>query len=117
MRSELRLNYGEVLSVAIHLRAAKTFSYIVNQLARVSFYDSSLNSKGASFEYFVRATLKGKRLGQYFTPRQVVRLMSTLVGRAKIYNSVRSGTPTKVLDPACGTGGFFVYVMQDAWRG
>jgi type I restriction enzyme M protein len=70
-------------------------------------------SKGAAFEYFVRATLKGKKLGQYFTPRQVVRLMSTLVGREKIYNSLRSGEKVKVLDPACGTGGFLVYLMQE----
>jgi len=106
--------YGEVLGVPIHLRKAKTFRYIVQELSGVSFYDSSLDSKGVAFEYFVRATLKGKKLGQYFTPRPVVRLMSVLVGRDKIYNSVRSGSSTKVLDPACGTGGFLVYLMQDA---
>lgn len=109
-----KTSYGEVLGVPIHLRKAKTFRYIVQQLAKVSFHDSSLDSKGAAFEYFVRATLKGKKLGQYFTPRPVVRLMSVLVGRDKIYNSVKSGSSTKVLDPACGTGGFLVYLMQDA---
>jgi type I restriction enzyme M protein len=106
--------YGEVLGVPIHLKKARTFRYIVQELSGVSFYDSSLDSKGAAFEYFVRATLKGKKLGQYFTPRPVVRLMSVIVGRDKIYNSVRSGSSTKVLDPACGTGGFLVYLMQDA---
>ncbi|MGH6849088.1 MAG: N-6 DNA methylase [Methylocella sp.] len=106
--------YGEVLGVPVHLRKAKTFRYIVQQLAQVSFHDSSHDSKGAAFEYFVRATLKGKKLGQYFTPRPVVRLMSVLVGRDKIYNSVRSGSATKIVDPACGTGGFLVYLMQDA---
>ena len=106
--------YGEVLGKSMHLNKAKTFRHIVQELAGVSFYDSSLDSKGAAFEYFVRATLKGKKLGQYFTPRPVVRLMSVLVGRDKIYNSVKSNTPTKVLDPACGTGGFLVYLMQDA---
>jgi type I restriction enzyme M protein len=109
-----KTTYGEVLGVSIHLKRAKTFRYIVQQLAKVSFYDSSLDSKGAAFEYFVRATLKGKKLGQYFTPRPVVRLMSVLVGRDKIYNSIRSGASTKVLDPACGTGGFLVYLTQDA---
>jgi type I restriction enzyme M protein len=107
--------YGDVLGVPIHLKKAKTFRYIVTQLAQVSFYDSSLDSKGAAFEYFVRATLKGKKLGQYFTPRPLVRLMGVLVGRDLIYNSVRGSVePTKVLDPACGTGGFLVYFMQDA---
>lgn len=61
--------YGEVLEDKIQLKNPKTFHYIVNELSSVSFYDCSLDSKGAAFEYFVRATLKGKKLGQYFTPR------------------------------------------------
>jgi len=106
--------YGDVLVEQLHLKNPKTFRSIVNELASVSFYDSSLDSKGAAFEYFVRATLKGKKLGQYFTPRPVVRLMSVLIGEQKIYTSVASGEGLKVLDPACGTGGFLVYLMQDA---
>lgn len=108
--------YGEVLGAPIHLKKAPTFHYIVKQLSAVSFQDSSLDSKGAAFEYFVRATLKGKKLGQYFTPRALVRLMSVLVGRKKIYNSLKSGETVKVLDPACGTGGFLVYHMQQCLR-
>lgn len=106
--------YGDVLVERLHLKNAKTFKYIVGQLAGVSFYDSTLDSKGAAFEYFVRATLKGKKLGQYFTPRPVVRLMQMLVGEQKIYSSIASGEEIKVLDPACGTGGFLVFLMQDA---
>ena len=106
--------YGEVLGDELHLKNAKTFRYIISELSSVSFYDSSLDSKGAAFEYFVRATLKGKKLGQYFTPRSVVQLMSVLIGKDKIYNSVATGTTIKVLDPACGTGGFLVFLMQAA---
>jgi type I restriction enzyme M protein len=106
--------FGDVLIEKMYLKNAKTFKYIVGELASVSFYDSSLDSKGAAFEYFVRATLKGKKLGQYFTPRPVVRLMSILIGEEKIYSSVASGEHIKVLDPACGTGGFLVFLMQDA---
>lgn len=40
--------------------------------------------------------------------------MSALVGQKKIVNSVISGSPIKVLDPACGTGGFLVYLLQDS---
>lgn len=73
-----------------------------------------LNSKGAAFEYYVRATLKGKKLGQYFTPRELVQVMTCLIGEDKIINSVIMGSKLKVLDPACGTGGFLVYLMQEA---
>jgi type I restriction enzyme M protein len=98
----------------IKLTNPKTFHSIIRDLSAVSFYDCSLDSKGAAFEYFVRATLKGKKLGQYFTPRELVRFMYSLVGRKKILNSLISGSPLKVLDPACGTGGFLVFLMQDS---
>lgn len=106
--------YGDVIVDKLHLKNARTFRYIVSELSSVSFSDSSLDSKGAAFEYFVRATLKGKKLGQYFTPRPVVRLMNVLIGEKKIFSSVLSGETIKVLDPACGTGGFLVFLMQDA---
>ncbi|WP_313740623.1 N-6 DNA methylase [Pseudomonas sp.] len=107
-------SYGEVLENPLTLKNPKTFQYVVKELAAVSFYDCSLDSKGAAFEYFVRATLKGKKLGQYFTPRELVQTMLALVGQKKIINSVISGAPLKVLDPACGTGGFLVFLMQDS---
>lgn len=106
--------YGDVLVERLNLKNPKTFKYIVGELASVSFYDSSLDSKGAAFEYFVRATLKGKKLGQYFTPRPVVRLMNYMVGQKKIFASLSSGEDIKVFDPACGTGGFLVFLMQEA---
>lgn len=106
--------YGEVLEEEIKLKNPKTFHSIISSLSSVSFYDCSLDSKGAAFEYFVRATLKGKKLGQYFTPRELVQVMLTLIGKKKIINSIISGTSLKVLDPACGTGGFLVYLMQNS---
>ena len=56
----------------------------------------------------VRATLKGKKLGQYFTPRPLVEAMMCLVGREKVLNSLLSGADVRVLDPAYDTGGFLV---------
>lgn len=105
--------YGDVLAGPIYLKNAKTFKTIVGELSAVSFSDSGHDSKGAAFEYFVRATLKGKKLGQYFTPRSLVKVMAHLVGREKIVNHLMGGNAPKVLDPACGTGGFLVYLMQD----
>ncbi len=109
-------SYGEVLEDKIKLKNPKTFQYIVKELSAVSFCDCSLDSKGASFEYFVRATLKGKKLGQYFTPRELVQTMLAIVGQKKIVNSVISGAGIKILDPACGTGGFLVFLMQDTLK-
>lgn len=106
--------YGDVLEDPIRLKKPPTFRYIVSQLSSVSFRDSNLDSNGVAFEYFVRATLKGKNLGQYFTPRPLVDLMLLMVGRDKIPDLVLSGNDVRVLDPACGTGGFLVFAMRDA---
>ncbi len=39
-----------------------------------------------------------------------------IVGQRKIVNAVISGSGIKILDPACGTGGFLVFLMQDALK-
>lgn len=114
MISECRKKYGDVITEGLKLRQPATYAYLVKELSKVSFTDSGLDTKGAAFEYFVRATLKGKKLGQYFTPRPLVELMLELVGRNLIINSVASGQKMRVLDPACGTGGFLVFLMKDA---
>jgi type I restriction enzyme M protein len=102
--------YGEVLDDPIKLKKAATYMIIVKRLSSVSFIDCDLDTKGAAFEHFVRATLKGKKLGQYFTPRPLVKLMLHLGRYKQILNNLKAGLPFKVLDPACGTGGFLVYV-------
>ncbi len=109
--------YGDVLSAPVYMAKSQTYQNLVKELARVSFSDSSLDSKGAAFEYFVRATLKGKSLGQYFTPRPLVRVMSAIVGRQKIIAELQSRgpeDPVKVFDPACGTGGFLVFLLEES---
>lgn len=106
--------FGDVLPDNIRLKNPKTFLRIVKALASVSFQDSGTDSKGAAFEYFVRATLKGKKLGQYFTPRPVVKVMYSMIGNEKILNSIRSSETIRVIDPACGTGGFLVHGMLSA---
>lgn len=114
-----RTPYGDVLSAPIYMAKAQTYQSLVKELAKVSFSDSSLDSKGAAFEYFVRATLKGKSLGQYFTPRPLVQIMSALVGRQKILAELQNNgadEPVKVFDPACGTGGFLVFLLEESMK-
>jgi type I restriction enzyme M protein len=114
MIAECRKQHGDVIIGGLHIKQASTYAYLVTELSKVSFTDSGLDTKGAAFEYFVRATLKGKKLGQYFTPRQLVELMLEMVGRDLIVGTLASGETIKVLDPACGTGGFLVFLMKHA---
>lgn len=106
--------YADVIQEDLYLKNAKTFRKMVVELADVSFRDSRTDSKGAAFEYFVRATLKGKKLGQYFTPRPLIELMHAMVGQEKVVSTLAYNGQMRVVDPACGTGGFLVYLMLAA---
>lgn len=61
---------------------------------------------GQLYEAFFRYT-GGNTIGQYFTPRQITRFMVDLCEVSK--NDL-------VIDPACGTGGFLVAVIQRAFN-
>lgn len=107
--------FSEVLGNGIGLKNANTYFEIVKILDTISFIDCSTDVKGAAFEYYVRATLKGKKLGQYFTPRNLVHMMYAILGEDKIYDTIKNldnNKEFKILDPACGTAGFLVYMLQ-----
>ncbi|MBC2319213.1 N-6 DNA methylase [Listeria booriae] len=107
--------YGEVLAEPVHLKQPQTYLAIVKLVSSISWNDCDLDSKGTAFEYFVRATLRGKKLGQYFTPRPLVKMMLTLGKYKQINSTLKSGQPFKVLDPACGTGGFLVQALGQSF--
>jgi type I restriction enzyme M protein len=83
-----KTKYGDVLADPIKLKKDATYLTIVQRLSSVSFMDCDLDTKGAAFEYFVRATLTGKKLGQYFTPRPLVRMMLHLGRYKQIINNL-----------------------------
>lgn len=68
--------------------------------------DEDLN--GRLFETFLNATMRGKDLGQYFTPRSIVKLMTRM---ATLKVSRRH--TDRVLDACCGTGGFLIESLTE----
>lgn len=68
--------------------------------------DEDLN--GRMFEAFLTATMRGKALGQYFTPRSVVKLMTRLAKPHAGPDYVE-----RVIDGCCGTGGFLIEALTD----
>ena len=76
---------------------------ILKKLDGYKIQEIPIDVKGKAYETFLSSTFRGKGLGQYFTPRQVVDFMS---------NWVNITLNTKMLDPACGTGGFLIKTFQ-----
>ncbi|MGK5744924.1 N-6 DNA methylase [Proteus mirabilis] len=74
------------------------------QSVNLSSIDEDLN--GRMFEVFLAASIRGKDLGQFFTPRSVVDFMTRVALR-----NIQITTPPKVMDACCGTGGFLIEVM------
>ena len=77
-------------------------AYIASEIAKYSFLDATVDVKGTAYETIVSNTLK-QEAGQFFTPRNVIKCM------VEILNPT---IHSRVLDPACGSGGFLVMVLD-----
>jgi type I restriction enzyme M protein len=89
----------------------RVLAYIVSELRRYSLLQTSTDVKGEAYQEIVRANLRGAR-GEFFTPPNVCQMAVQVVFSTYPRNHWLS---LKVLDPACGTGGFLRAVMN-LWR-
>ena len=79
---------------------------VAGELAKYSFLDATVDVKGMAYETIVSNTLK-QEAGQFFTPRNIIKCMVEMLD---------PGENTRVLDPACGSGGFLVMVLDHVRR-
>lgn len=104
---KVKKQYNDVIDVADSvLLDAKCLKYIVGELQLYSLKDSSRDAVGEAFEIFIGPSLKGGQ-GQFFTPRNVVNM---------VINMIDPDTDEKILDPACGSGGFLVESLRYVWN-
>lgn len=86
----------------IHLKPV-SLAYIVSELQKYSLLDTHIDVKGKAYEEIVGSNLRGDR-GEFFTPRNIARMTVKMLDIP---------IDAKVLDPACGTGGFLVVGMNN----
>lgn len=91
----------EIFSDSLKSPAIKLFT-VVNHLQSISLYRTDLDTKGVAFERFMEDFFKGKQ-GQYFTPREIVAFVLSLCD---------FDNNSRLLDPACGSGGFLLHAMD-----
>lgn len=85
------------------IKAADSIVYSVVQiLQEISLAKADLDVKGEAFEHFLGRIFKGE-MGQYFTSREIVRFMVSLLEPNQF---------DYVIDPACGSGGFLLQVLE-----
>lgn len=79
----------------------RALAFMVSELAKYDFTRTDVDAKGAAYQEIVGSNLRGDR-GQYFTPRGVIKLA---------VNILNPKENERILDPACGTGGFLVATL------
>ena len=91
--------------------ANPSMAYIVGELQRFSLLQTRADVKGVAYEQLVGANLRGDR-GEYFTPRTVCTMAAEMLLATFSHSHWLS---INVLDPAAGTGGFLVALMN-VWQ-
>ncbi len=84
----------------------RSLTYIASELGRYNLLSTDTDAKGTAYEAITSTTLKRER-GQFFTPRNVIRMTVEII-------DPRPGQ--KILDPACGSGGFLVVALAHVRR-
>ncbi|MGD0750479.1 MAG: N-6 DNA methylase [Anaerolineales bacterium] len=83
-----------------------SLTYVVGELQIYCITESERDAIADAFETFIGPSLKGGQ-GQFFTPRNIVKL---------IVEIVNPGAEDKLIDPACGSGGFLIESLRHAWN-
>lgn len=88
---------------------------VVKRLEHIDLFGIDEDLNGRLFETFLTATMRGRDLGQFFTPRSVVKMM-TEVANLRVTREHQD----RVIDGCCGSGGFLIEtltVMRNKVRG
>lgn len=92
--------YGGNVFLPINVKNPSTIDYIIEKLDPLQLTAINSDVKGDAFEYFLKASTSTKNdLGEYFTPRHIVKTCVSLVDPTII---------DTVYDPFWGTGGFLI---------
>ncbi|MEM3074971.1 MAG: N-6 DNA methylase [Candidatus Pacearchaeota archaeon] len=84
----------------------KSIVYVVSELERYSLTETDKDVVGDAFEVFAERQFVGDK-GEFFTPREVVKMA---------VNIINPQPKEKILDPACGSGGFLIYSLEHIWK-
>ncbi|MCR4338314.1 MAG: SAM-dependent methyltransferase, partial [Gemmatimonadaceae bacterium] len=99
---EVKQEYKAIFSGSEEISLSdRALAFMVSELSKYEFTRIDVDAKGAAYQEIVGTNLRGDR-GQYFTPRGAIRLVIQILDPRE---------DERVLDPACGTGGFLVATL------
>ena len=103
---EVKTNVPEVIDEEDKISLdINSIVYVVGELQNYSLMNSERDVVADAFETFIGHALKGGQ-GQFFTPRNVVKM---------IVDILQPNETDKIIDPACGSGGFLIDALKFVW--
>lgn len=100
--------YSDVIEVADSIALDEvSLTYVVGALQQYALSECERDAVAEAFEIFIGPSLKGPQ-GQFFTPRNVVKM---------VIDMINPGPGDRIIDPACGSGGFLVEALRHVWKG
>lgn len=100
--------YGTDIFTPLIIRSDDVLGEIMDKLDPLTLTNVDSDVKGDAFEYFLKKSAATKNdLGEYFTPRHIVKTMVKLVNPQ---------VGEKIYDPFCGTGGFLIESFRHIWN-
>ena len=98
--------FGDVFDRTDRIRLDQdSLAYVVGELQNYTIMEADRDAIGEAFEVFIGPALRGAE-GQFFTPRNVIEMMVSIL-------DPKPGE--KIIDPACGSGGFLITALSHVW--
>ena len=100
---KVKSQYNDIFEQDEEIEISPTdLSFIVKKMERYYLLNANRDIIADAFEELIGTAFRGGE-GQFFTPRNVVQMMIDVM-------QPKSGE--KIIDPACGSGGFLAYILQ-----
>ena len=98
--------FGDVFDPIDRIRLdSDSLAHVVGELQNYTIMEADRDAIGEAFEVFIGPALRGAE-GQFFTPRNVIEMMVSIL-------DPKPGE--KIIDPACGSGGFLITALAHVW--
>lgn len=98
------------------LSKAATIERVIKRLEGINLKDTQGDVLGRAFEIMLSDTFKGKDLGQFFTPREIVAFMLDLARDNPECAALDIEQGERFLDACAGSGGFLIAAYEDVYK-
>ncbi|WP_438401947.1 HsdM family class I SAM-dependent methyltransferase [Aeromonas veronii] len=95
---------------------AATVERVIARLEGINLKDTQGDVLGRAFEIMLSDTFKGKDLGQFFTPREIVAFMLDLARENPEDAALDIKKGQRFLDGCAGSGGFLIATYEDVYK-